>query len=454
MYAEQLPPHDVDAEEATIGSLLIDGEAITTVSSFLKPRDFFLEKNRWCYEACLALFDRSEAINQLTVAHEISLQDRLDEIGGPAYLSHMVSIVPTSVHIEYYGRIVHRTAIMRRLIDAASHIAEVGYEGTADIDAALGKAEEILFRVRGGESGRDFLHIRTVLDRYMEESASIQGPLSQGIAYIPTGFLDLDKLLGGLQRSDLIILAGRPGLGKSTLAMNIAQHAASQGAVVGAFSLEMSADQLVMRLLSSESRVDTQRLRQGLYSEKEERRIIDSIGLLSDLPLYIDDTPVQTMVEMRGKSRRLQMERGLDLLIVDYLQLMRGNGRIENRVQEMSEISRSLKALARDLDIPILACSQLSRAVEQRPGHRPQLSDLRDSGSIEQDSDVVAFIYRDDAYFDEEQWSHTYPDRPYPEHITDLIIAKHRHGPTDTVNLYFRQDLARFENYSAAKRIS
>ena len=450
MYAEQLPPHDVEAEEAVIGSLLIDEEGITVVSSFLKPRDFFVEKNRWCYEACLSLFDRGEAVNQVTVAHELSLQGHLEEVGGHAYLSHLVSVVPTSVHLKYYGHIVQRTSIMRRLILAASNIADIGYEGAADVDAALSKAEEILFRVRSGPGDRDFLHIRDVLDKYMEDSATIQaGPLGQGIAFIPTGFVDLDKLLGGLQRSDLIILAGRPGLGKSTLAMNIAQFATTHGAVVGTFNLEMSAEQLVMRLLSSESKIDTQRLRQGLYNEREERRIFDSIGLLSDLPFYIDDTPLQTIVEMRGKSRRLQAERGLDLLIVDYIQLIRGNGRNENRVQEMSEISRSLKALARDLDIPVLACSQLSRAVEQRPSHRPQLSDLRESGSIEQDADVVAFLYRDDVYYNEDQWSHAYPDRPYPRNIADLIVAKHRHGPVNAINLYFRQELARFENYAS-----
>ena len=450
MYAEQLPPHDVEAEEAVIGSLLIDEEGITVVSSFLKPRDFFVEKNRWCYEACLSLFDRGEAVNQVTVAHELSLQGHLEEVGGHAYLSHLVSVVPTSVHLKYYGHIVQRTSIMRRLILAASNIADIGYEGAADVDAALSKAEEILFRVRSGPGDRDFLHIRDVLDKYMEDSATIQaGPLGQGMAFIPTGFVDLDKLLGGLQRSDLIILAGRPGLGKSTLAMNIAQFATTHGAVVGTFNLEMSAEQLVMRLLSSESKIDTQRLRQGLYNEREERRIFDSIGLLSDLPFYIDDTPLQTIVEMRGKSRRLQAERGLDLLIVDYIQLIRGNGRNENRVQEMSEISRSLKGLARDLDIPVLACSQLSRAVEQRPSHRPQLSDLRESGSIEQDADVVAFLYRDDVYYNEDQWSHAYPDRPYPRNIADLMVAKHRHGPVNTINLYFRQEMARFENYAS-----
>lgn len=450
MYVQQAPPHDVDAEEAVIGSLLISGDAITEVLSFLKPADFFLEKNRWCYEACLALFDRGEAINQITVAHQLGLQGHLEEMGGSSYLSHLVTVVPTSIHLQYYGRIVHRTAIMRRLIDTASRIAEIGYEGAADVDVALGKAEELLFRIRSAQPGREFLHIKQVLDKYMEDTSEEPGSLGKGLLSIPTGFVDLDKLLGGLQRSDLVILAGRPGLGKSTLAMNIAQYAAAQGALTGVFSLEMSAEQLALRLLASEAQVDSQRLRRGgPFSETQESRIMDSIGHLSDLPIYIDDTPLQTIVEMRGKSRRLQIERSLDLLIVDYIQLIRGNStRSDNRVQEMSEISRSLKALARDLDIPVLACSQLSRAVEQRPGHRPQLSDLRESGSIEQDADIVAFIYRDDAYYTEEQWAHEFPDKPYPKNIADIIVAKHRHGPVDTINLYFRQELAHFENYA------
>ena len=286
----------------------------------------------------------------------------------------------------------------------------------------------------------------------MEESATMQGPLERGVAPIPTGFLDLDRLLGGLQRSDLIILAGRPGLGKSTLALNMARHAAGQGALVGLFSMEMSSEQLGFRLLSSEAGVDSHMLRRNMLNDAEQQRSVAAVGLLSDMPLYIDDSPIQTIIEMRGKARRLQIERGLDMLIVDYLQLVRGNvgSRGDNRVAEMSEISRSLKALARDLDIPVLACSQLSRAPEQRPSHRPLLSDLRESGSIEQDADVVAFIYRDDVYYTEEDWGHQHPDRPYPKNIAEIIVAKHRHGPVDTINLYFRQELVRFENYAAS----
>lgn len=447
MYAERLPPHDIDAEEAVIGSILIDGEAITRVTSFLKPSDFYGEKNRWCYEACLALFERGEAINQVTVAHELSLRDRLQELGGASFLSHLVAKVPTSVHAEYYARIVQRTSTMRQLIRAASDIAAIGYQGAADTDTALRAAEEILFGIRSGRLSRDFVHIREILDTYMEESAAIHSAAERNLAPVPTGFTDMDKLLGGgLQRSDMVVVAARPSLGKSTLAFNIARHAAGAGFTVGIFSLEMSREQIGIRLLASEASVDSYRLRLGLLSESEERRLLDAIGMLSDLPIYIDDTPVQTIVEMRGKARRLQAEHGLDLLLVDYLQLIGGTGRTDNRVQEMGEISRSLKGLARDLDIPVLACSQLSRAVEQRPSHRPLLSDLRESGSIEQDADVVAFIYREDVYITREEWEKRNPSDPYPQNIAEIIVAKHRNGPVGTVPLYFRSDVSRFEN--------
>ena len=271
------------------------------------------------------------------------------------------------------------------------------------------------------------------------------------LAPVTSGFPDIDKLLGGgLQRSDMIVLAARPSLGKSTLAFNIARYAAEGGSVVGIFSLEMGRENIGMRLLSSEADVDSYRLRLGLLNGEEERRLLDAIGALSDLPVYIDDTPIQTIVEMRGKARRLQTERGLDLVIVDYLQLISGGGRVDNRAQEMGEISRSLKGLARDLDVPVLACSQLSRAIEQRPTHRPLLSDLRESGSIEQDADVVAFIHREDVYTTRDDWEKRNPTRDYPQNIAELIFAKHRNGPLGTVPLYFRSDRVRFESLQSA----
>ena len=447
MYAEKLLPHDIEAEEAVIGSLLIDGDAIMRVTSFLKPEDFYREKNRFCYEACLDLFRRGEAINQVTVSHQLAIQEHLEPLGGTAYLSHLISAVPTSVHIEYYGHIVNRTATMRNLIDAAAKISTLGYDDTEDVDATLSQAEGILFRVRSGQPARDFMPLREILDQYMEERATVSEPLGRTGAPVLTGFDSLDELLGGLHRSDMVVLAARPSLGKSTLAINISLNAAKSGGSVGMFSLEMSREQLAMRMMAGEAEVDAQRLRLGLYTEAQERQVIDSIGLLSELPIYIDDTPLQGIMEMRSKARRLHIELGLDMLVVDYMQLIQGNRRGDsNRVQEMSEITRSIKGMARDLNVPILAVSQLNRAVEMRTSHRPQLSDLRESGSIEQDADVVMFIHRDDIYYTEDEWTNRFPDRPYPKNVAEIIVAKHRHGPVGNLELLFRDNLVRFES--------
>ena len=447
MYAEKLLPHDIEAEEAVIGSLLIDGDAIMRVTSFLKPEDFYREKNRFCYEACLDLFRRGEAINQVTVSHQLAIQEHLEPLGGTAYLSHLISAVPTSVHIEHYGHIVNRTATMRNLIDAAAKISTLGYDDTEDVDATLSQAEGILFRVRSGQPARDFMPLREILDQYMEERATVSEPLGRTGAPVLTGFDSLDELLGGLHRSDMVVLAARPSLGKSTLAINISLNAAKSGGSVGIFSLEMSREQLAMRMMAGEAEVDAQRLRLGLYTEAQERQVIDSIGLLSELPIYIDDTPLQGIMEMRSKARRLHIELGLDMLVVDYMQLIQGNRRGDsNRVQEMSEITRSIKGMARDLNVPILAVSQLNRAVEMRTSHRPQLSDLRESGSIEQDADVVMFIHRDDIHYTEDEWTNRFPDRPYPKNVAEIIVAKHRHGPVGNLELLFRDNLVRFES--------
>lgn len=446
MYAEKLLPHDLEAEEAVIGSLLLDGDSLLRVASFLKPEDFYRETNRFCYEACLALFRRGEAVNQVTVAHQLALQEHHEQVGGTAYLSHLVSSVPTPAHIEHYGQIVSRTAAMRNLIDAASRISSIGYEGTDDVDASLSAAEDVLFGVRSRRPTRDFVAVREILDQYLQEQAALTDPLGRMGAPIMTNYDAMDELLGGLHRSDMIVLAARPSLGKSSLALNISLNAAKSGAVVAMFSLEMSREQLALRMLSSEAEVDAQRLRLSLYTEAQERRIIDVIGSLSELPIYIDDTAMQGIVEMRSKARRMYMERGLDLLVVDYLQLIQGaSGRGDNRVQEISEITRSIKGIARDLNVPVIAVSQLSRAVEMRTSHRPQLADLRESGSIEQDADVVMFIYRDDVYITEEEWVSRYPERTYPKNIAEIIVAKHRHGPVGSIKLLFRDSLVRFE---------
>ena len=447
MYAEKLLPHDIEAEEAVVGSLLIDGDCFVRISSLVKPQDFYRERNQVCFAAASALFERNEVIDQVTLARELDRINQLEAVGGMAYLSHLVSVTPTSAHSEHYAHLVARTSTMRTLIDAASRISAMGYEDTADVDSTLRQAEDILFGVRSGQAVRGFIPLRQIYDQYLEERATIVDPQLGGGPPLVTGFNDIDELLGGLQRSDLIILGARPAMGKSSLMLNMSLSAAQAGATVGVFSLEMSREQLALRILAADAEIDSHRLRLGLYTEAEEQRIIDSIGRLSELPVYIDDTPLQAMAEMRAKGRRLSMERGLDLLVVDYLQLIQGRGRGQNnRVQEISEISRELKGMARDLNIGLVACSQLSRGVEQRAEHRPQLSDLRDSGSIEQDADVVMFIHREDMYFTEEDWEQHFPSRQYPRNLAEIIVAKHRNGPTGSVSLYFRDNLVRFES--------
>ena len=451
IYAERLLPHNLEAEEAVIGSLLIDGECFSRVAPVLQPGDFYRERNQLCFAAAQALFQRDQAIDQLTLAGELQRTEKLDAVGGMAYLSHLVSITPTSAHSEEYAEIVSRTSTMRKLIDAATQISALGYNDTDDVDATLRQAEDTLFAVRGAGQVRGFIPLRQIYDQYLQDRAGVAEPLLDVGGPVMSGYADLDELLGGIQRSDMLILGARPSLGKSTLALNICLNAARNGSTAGIFSLEMSREQLGMRILSSEAEVDSHRLRLDLTTFAEQQRIIDAIGQLSELPVYIDDTPYQGMVEMRSKARRLSLEHGLDLLVVDYLQLVEGprrGGYGANRVQEISEISRSLKAMARDLGVALIACSQLSRLVENRPSHRPLLSDLRDSGSIEQDADVVMFIHREDVYTSEEEWEQQRPGQPYPRNIADIIVAKHRNGPTGNIQLEFRDNLVRFDSFA------
>jgi replicative DNA helicase len=452
MNGEKMPPHDVDAEEAVIGSLLIDGSAIFKVAPLLVPLNnkspFYTERNVWIYDACLALYERDEAINQITVAQELDRQGKLEACGGAAYLSRLIANCPTSLDIEDYAQIVYRLAVMRRLIDAGGQIASIGYRAEPDVEHSLNDAEDILFRLRHGQSRRDLTHIRQVLDTYFETTTPAEeGAPREKLPYVLSGFAGLDELLGGFQRSDLIIIGGRPSMGKTSLALSLARNAAvEQGACVALFSLEMAREPLVWRILASESEVDSRRIRLGLHTEEQEKRIMDAIGQLSEAKIYIDDTPQLRVVEMRSKARRLHFEQGIDLIIVDYLQLMQGDRRVDNRVQEVSEISRSLKGLARELNVPLLAVSQLSRAPEGRASHEPQLSDLRESGSIEQDADVVVFVYRDEYYYPtKEDWEREHPGEGYPPPAS-IIIAKHRNGPTGEVKLLFKPKLAKFDN--------
>ena len=452
MAEEKLPPHDIEAEEAVIGSLLIDPEAILKVAVSLKAEDFFSETNRVIYQACLSLYQRNEVINQITVAHELMRQDKLEQIGGAAFLSHLISNVPTSLHAEYYAQIVSDAAVMQRLIAAAAQIEALGYEASPEVEASLNKAEDILFRVRMRREPRDFIPIRDALGQYFEEAGPPTALREGEIPHILTGFTALDDFLGGLQRSDLIVLAARPSLGKTSLALNIARNAAiNQKACVALCSLEMSREAVVQRLLASESGVDSRKVRLGRFGEKDEIKIMEASGVLSEAPIYIDDSPQLRALDIRSKARRLHFERNIDLIIVDYLQLIQGDGKNETRVQEISKITRALKTLARELNVPILAVSQLSRAVEWRASHVPQLADLRESGSIEQDADVVLFIYRDDMYFSAEDWSkvHDIEKEPYPRGIADINIAKHRNGPLGQIKLRFLSRTAKFDNLEA-----
>ncbi|MGA7670177.1 MAG: replicative DNA helicase [Nitrolancea sp.] len=430
---EKLPPHNMEAEQSVLGSLLIDRDAVIRIASFLKPMDFYSSGNGLIYEAILDLYNRRVPPDFVTIVDELTRRDRLQDVGGIAYLTELINAVPTAVHIEYYGHIVERTATLRRLIDAGATIVGIGYDDSIEIEDALDRSERAIFDVSQHRTVRDFVGIGEVLETYFDKLDTIQQHRGEVVG-VPTGFADLDKLTGGLQRSDLVILAARPSVGKSSLQLGIAHNAAVRhGKTIGIFSLEMSAEQLVQRLLAMETGVDSHRLRLGFIDDSEWDQISRAFGRLAEANIFIDDTPGISSMELRSKSRRLMAERGLDMVIVDYLQLMQGR-RSENRVQEVSEISRSLKGLARELNIPVLALAQLSRAVESRTDHRPVLSDLRESGSIEQDADIVMFIYREEMYDRETE----------KKGIAEIIVAKHRNGPTDSVNLRFFERTARF----------
>lgn len=454
MYNDKLPPHDISAEEAVVGSLLIDGAAIYEIATFLQKADFYHEPHQWLYEACLNLYLRSESINQITVAQELDRQGKLEQCGGVAYLSHLISVVPTPLDIQEYAQIVYRLSISRHLINAGQQISTIGYQADPDPRGSISKAEDILLRLSQTRGTRDFLHVRQVLDLYFEPHPGAEdghiGPLPK----VMSGFNAIDNITGGFQRSDLAIVAGRPGMGKTSFALNIARNASiEQNACVAIFSLEMSGEELVTRLISSEANVFSSQVRLGMHSEMDERKILNAIGTLSETKIYIDDSPKLRISEIRSKARRLLYEQNVNLIIIDHLGLIDADTRMDNRVQEISYITRNLKALARDLQVPVIAVSQLSRAAETRQDRQPLLSDLRDSGSIEQDADVVIFIYRQDYYYPtREKWEAQYPDREYPEGIANIHIAKHRNGPTGEVSIHFTPKYYRFENIASQEQ--
>ena len=384
---ERLPPHNLEAEQSVLGSLLIDRDAIIRVAAFLRPEDFYIHANDLIYQAILDLYNRREPTDFVTLSDELQRRSQYDQAGGLSYLSSLLTVVPTAVHVEYYARIVERAATLRRLIDAGTEIVDIGFREGVETEDALDSAERAIFAVSQRRQTKDFVSMKDVINRFFDQMDYLQQHRGEVIG-VATGFSDLDQLTGGLQRSDLIIVAGRPSMGKSSLALGMAYGAAiGHQKTVGIFSLEMSAEQLVQRILAMETGIDSHRLRLGQIDDSEWDRMSRAFGRLSEAPIYIDDTAAGTLMDIRSKARRLQAETGLDLIIVDYLQLMTGR-RSENRVQEVSEISRGLKGLARELNVPVVALSQLSRAVESRSDHRPMLSDLRESGCLTGDTPV------------------------------------------------------------------
>lgn len=433
----RIPPHNLEAEQAVLGALLIAPESLATVAEILRPEDFYGEGHRAIYLTLKEMAEAGRPIDLLTVTEELQGKGLLEQVGGATYLATLAGAVPTAVHVEYYAGIVAEKGLLRSIIEACTRIASQGYEEGAESESLLDEAERMLLSLGERRQSRSYRSIRELLVETLEKIEQLY-QRKGSVTGLPTGFTELDRITSGLQPSDLILLAARPSMGKTSLGLNIAQNVAvKSGVPVGIFSLEMSGDQVVQRLLCSEALVDQQRLRTGFLQEDDWPRLLKAATRLAEAPIFIDDTPAITLLELRSKARRLKLEHGIGLLVVDYLQLIQSGRRMENRVQEISEISRQLKSLARELDVPVLALSQLSRAVEQRGGdRRPLLSDLRESGSLEQDSDVVMFIYRDDYYNEDSE----------EKGVADIIIAKQRNGPVGTVKLAFLKEFTKFVN--------
>lgn len=447
MIEERVPPQNIEAEQAVLGAMLIDKEAIAKATEVLSADDFYREAHRVIFSAMLELYNKNEAVDMVTVTEILKRDNKLEDIGGIAYITSLANVVLTAANVKYHAEIVAEKSVLRQLVRVSTEIAAMGYEANDDVGTLLDTAESRILEISNRKKKTDFTAINDVL---MDSVQSIESLLQNkgGLTGLPAGFADLDKLTSGLHPSDFIILAARPSMGKTALALNIVQNVALRAhKVIGGeprsvafFSLEMSKEQLVNRMLCAEAGIDSQRLRVGEMHDEDWTHLWDACDTMSRAKIYIDDTAGITAMEMRSRARRLKAEHGLDLIVVDYLQLMQGSGKRNNsgdRQQEVSEISRSLKALARELDVPVLALSQLSRSVESRQVKRPMLSDLRESGSLEQDADIVAFLYREDYYNPETENKHT-----------ELIIAKHRNGPVDTVNLFFQKQFTKFVGFT------
>jgi len=432
----QIIPHSRDSEEAVIGSVLINPEVYFDVAQFLKAEDFYIHRNRWIWESITRLQEGRVPIDMLTVSEDLDQAGHLAEIGGAAYLTALINNVPTSLHAEAYGRVVEQTAIRRRMLSAANEIAKLAYREAASIESVLDEAEKAVFGVSERRLTRDLETLQHALSDYYDR-IDLLSHRDEEMFGVPTGFIDLDRLLGGMQPSDLLIIAGRPGSGKTAFLLTAAKNAALiHKKHVAVFSLEMSNEQLVQRLISQETGINSQRLRTGKLQQDEWPIFTEAIEKLSETRVFLDDTPSLTPLQLRTKCRRLHMEFQLDLILVDYIQLMSSGLRSENRVQEVSFISRNLKMLARELHVPVLAAAQLSRAIEQRTDKEPVLSDLRESGSLEQDSDIVMFIHRPELYDQD----------TLKKNIAQIKVAKHRNGPIGMVELVFLESIAKFEN--------
>lgn len=438
---EKLPPQSIEAEQSVLGSLLLDKKAIIRVADIINADDFYRDVHKIIYRTMLELFDKGEPIDLMTVSNRLEEKGFLDKIGGASYLTTLVNFVPTAANASHYARIVQRKKTLRDLIEAAYSITQISYQETEEIEMVLDQAEKNIFSISQRSLRQFFTPIKPALAEAFDRVDQLHKHEGGSLRGIPTGFIDLDNKLAGLQKADYILLAARPSLGKTTLALDVARHiSVNEKKTVGIFSLEMSASQLVDRILCAQAGIDLWKLRTGRLSSKGEdndfTRIQNAIGVLSESPIFIDDSPSSSVLEIKTKARRLQAEYGLDLIVIDYIQLIRPMNGYESPVQQTTEISRSLKALARELNVPVLAVSQLSRASEQREDKRPKLSDLRDSGSLEQDADVVLLIYREDL-------AHKNSEH---KNIAEIIIAKHRNGPIGEIKLYFDSDKVSFQN--------
>ncbi|MBB6282979.1 MULTISPECIES: replicative DNA helicase [Geobacillus] len=437
LFSERIPPQSIEAEQAVLGAVFLDPTALTLASEMLIPEDFYRAAHQKIFHAMLRVADKGEPVDLVTVTAELAASEQLEEIGGVSYLSELADAVPTAANVEYYARIVEEKSVLRRLIRTATSIAQDGYTREDEIDLLLDEAERKIMEVSQRKHSGAFKNIKDILVQTYDNIEMLHNRSGE-ITGIPTGFTELDRMTSGFQRSDLIIVAARPSVGKTAFALNIAQNVATKtNENVAIFSLEMSAQQLVMRMLCAEGNINAQNLRTGKLTPEDWGKLTMAMGSLSNAGIYIDDTPSIRVSDIRAKCRRLKQESGLGMIVIDYLQLIQGSGRSkENRQQEVSEISRSLKALARELEVPVIALSQLSRSVEQRQDKRPMMSDIRESGSIEQDADIVAFLYRDDYYNKDSE----------NKNIIEIIIAKQRNGPVGTVQLAFIKEYNKFVN--------